>query len=120
MAYANLLHKQHLRTPTGCGLRQVFELLKCKGLTKILTKGSFHHNLDEALKHVVEAHILEDWLVISGAKDISELRSRKPEQLQELAEKLILKHALSQALEKMDAKPEEHRDQQKWQVIQWN
>jgi hypothetical protein len=120
MAYANSLHKQYLGTPTGRGLRQVFELLERKGLTKILTKGPFHHNLDEALKHVAEAHILEDWLVVSGAKDISELRSRKPEELRELAEKLVVKHASSQALEEMDVKPEEHRDQQKRQVIQWN
>jgi len=64
MAYTNSLHKQYLGTPTGCGLRQVFKLLEHKGLIKILTKGLFHHNLDEALKHVAEAHILEDWLVI--------------------------------------------------------
>lgn len=120
MAYANSLHKQYLGTSSGRGLKQAFELLERKGLAKVLTKGPFHHNLDEALYHVAEAHIREDWLVVSGTNNLSELRSRSPEELRKLAEKLVQRHASSQALDDIDAKPIEKRDQQKRQVIQWN
>jgi hypothetical protein len=81
MAFANSLHKQYLGTTSGRGLKHAFELLERKGLANVLTKGPFHHNLEEALYHVAEAHILEDWLVVSGASQISDLRSRTPEEL---------------------------------------
>lgn len=73
MAYVDSLHQHYLGTSKGCGLKQAFELLKYKGLTHVLTKGSFHHDLDKVLHHVCEAHILKDWLGVSGAKSLSEL-----------------------------------------------
>jgi hypothetical protein len=120
MAFANSLHKQYLGTISGHGLKHAFELLERKGLANVLTKGPFHHNLEEALYHVAEAHILEDWLVISGASQISDLRSHTPEELRSLATTLVEKHASSKAMEIIDSKPQKKRDQQKHQVIQWN
>jgi hypothetical protein len=93
MAFANSLHKQYLGTSSGRGLKQAFELLEWKRLAQTLTKGPFHHDLDETLHHVTEAHILEDWLVVSGAASISELRSQSPGELQDLATKLVQEHA---------------------------
>ena len=119
MAFANSLHKQYLGTSSRRGLKQAFELLERKGLAKVLTR-PFFHNLDEALYHVAEAHLREDWLLVSGAKDLSELRDRTPEQLCDLAKKLVCEHASSQALDEMDAKPNKKCDQQKRQIIQWN
>lgn len=120
MAFANSLHKQYLGTSSRRGLKQAFEILERKGLVRVLTQGPFFHNLDEALYHVAEAHLREDWLLVSGAKDLSELRDRTPEQLCDLAKKLIREHASSQALDDMDAKPSKKHDQQKRQIIQWN
>ena len=120
MAFANSLHKQYLGTSSGRGLKHAFELLERKGLTNVLTKGPFHHNLEEALYHVAEAHILEDWLVISGASEISDLRTHTPEELQALAATLVEQHASSKAMEIIDNMPNEKHDQQKHQVIQWN
>ena len=120
MAFANSLHMQYLGTSSGRGLKQAFELLERKGLAKVLTWGPFFHNLDEALYHVAEAHLWEDWLLVSSAKDLSELRDRTPEQLRDLAKKLVCEHASSQALDEMDAKPNKKCDQQKRQIIQWN
>jgi hypothetical protein len=48
MADANSLHKQYLGTSSGRGLRQAFDLLERKGLGRVLTKGPFHHDLNEA------------------------------------------------------------------------
>ena len=73
MVFANSLQKQYLGTLSGRGLKQAFELLEWKGLTKILNKEPIHHNLEEVLYHVAEAHIHEDWLLVSGAKDLSKL-----------------------------------------------
>ena len=120
MAFANSLHKQYLGTSSGRGLKQAFELLERKGLTKIQNKGPFHHDLEEVLYHVAEAHIREDWLLVSGAKDLSELRNQTPTQLCDLAQKLVREHASSQAMDDIDSKPNKKRDQQKRQIIQWN
>lgn len=120
MAFANSLHKQYLGTSSGCGLKQAFELLERKGLGRTLTKGLFHHDLDEALHHVAEAHILEDWLIVSGAESISELKSRSPSELCDLATKLVRDHASSEALDNLDQLPEKKRDEQKRRVVQWN
>jgi hypothetical protein len=120
MAFANSLHKQYLGTSSGRGLKQAFELLERKRLTKIQNKGPFHHDLEEVLYHVAEAHIREDWLMVSGAKDLSELRNQTPTQLCDLAQKLVREHASSQAMDDIDSKPNKKRDQQKRQIIQWN
>ena len=89
-------------------------------MAKVLTKGPWHHNLEEALYHIAEAHIHEDWLVVSGAKDLTKLRKCTPKHLQDLAKELVCKHASSEATDKIDAKPSKKHDQQKQQVIQWN
>ena len=120
MAFANSLHKQYLGTSSSRGLKQAFELLEQKGLARTLTKGPFHHDLDEALHHVAEAHILKDWLVVSGAASISELRSRSPGELQDLATKLVQEHASSNALDELDKLPAEKKDEQKRLLMQWN
>jgi len=120
MAFANSLHKQYLGTSSGRGLKHAFDLLDWKGLTKMLMKGPFHHNLDKALYHIAEAHILEDWLIVSGSKNIAELRDWSPEELRKLATTLVCQHASSQAIDNMDAKPQRMHNQQKWQLMQWN
>ncbi|GLB45643.1 hypothetical protein LshimejAT787_2500350 [Lyophyllum shimeji] len=99
MAFANSLHKQYLGTSEGRGLRQAFELLKRKGLTRVLTQGPFHHDLEEALYHVAE---------------------RTPEELAKLAAELVRHHASSEAMDDMDADTENPVDEHKRQVIMWN
>ena len=73
MAFANSLHKQYLGMTQGCGLRQGFLLLEKKGLTKVQTKGPFHHDLEETLYHIAEGHIREDWLILAGVEKLEEL-----------------------------------------------
>ncbi|KAF7985445.1 hypothetical protein HWV62_5185 [Athelia sp. TMB] len=120
MAFANSLHKQYLGTNSGRGLKHAFTVLERKGLQKVKTQGPFFHHLDEALKHVAEAHLREDWLVVSGASTLAELRNRKPEELRNLASKIARTRASAEALEKHDRLPEDQKDQQERQVIQWN
>lgn len=120
MAFGNSLHKQYLGTSSGRGLRQAFDLLERKGMINVLTKGPFHQNLDEALYHAAEAHIREDWLMVSGEKNLADLRRRSPEQLRDMAQQIVREHASSQALDDIDNQPNKNRDQQKRLVIQRN
>ena len=57
---------------------------------------------------------------VSRVESLSKLCDKTPEQLCELAEEIFQDHTPSKAMDEMDRKPEEHRDEQKRQVIQWN
>jgi len=90
MAFTNSLHKQYLGNNHGRGLKHAFTLLDRKGLTKVLTKGPFHHDLEEALYHVSEAHFWEDWLQIGRVMKLEDLRKKKPEELHTLAKRIVV------------------------------
>src|SRR6266446_8390528 len=102
MAFTNSLHKQYLGTDLGRGLKYAFNLLECKGLHKVQTKGPFYHDLDECLHHVAEAHIRKDWLKIGDVDRLSDLRKCTPEQLKQAAKVLVQKRALNEALNKIN------------------
>ena len=118
MAFANSLHKQYLGSSQGRGLRQAFLLLNRKGLAKVQTQGPFYHDLDEALYHVAEAHILESWLAVAKVDKLSDLRKQTPDQLKSLAEKLVRTRASSEALDRLDRMT--HKDEPFRQVVMWN
>ena len=72
MAYTSTLHKQYLGTSKGHGLSQAFNITN-KGLEVTSIKGPFHHDLTEALYHVAQAHICEDWLILRKVDNLKEL-----------------------------------------------
>lgn len=119
MAFANSLHKQYLGTSKGRGLSQAFDLMERKGLGVVSTKGPFHHNLEEALYHVAEAHLRVDWLLVSGVESLNDLRNKSPQELADLASKIVRDHASSEAMDRMDLKREK-ADKVKRQTIMWN
>ncbi|KAH6877028.1 hypothetical protein BKA70DRAFT_1127733 [Coprinopsis sp. MPI-PUGE-AT-0042] len=119
MAFANSLHKQYLGTTKGRGLAQAFELLNRRGLSQVRTQGPFHHDLVEALKHVATAHLLVDWINVSGVDTVQELRQKTPDDLQRLARKIVDKMASSEELDRMDHQVGSP-DQQRRQVVMWN
>ena len=120
MAFANSLHKQYLGNNHGRGLKHAFTLLDRKGLTKVLTKGPFHHDLEEALYHVAEAHFREDWLQIGRVMKLEDLRKKNPEELRALAKRIVAERASTEALNRQDHLPENSRDEELRQVIMWN
>jgi hypothetical protein len=120
MAFANSLHKQYLGTSANVGgLRQGFDVLNRKGLISQATKGPFWHNLDEAIKHISEAHFRACWLVMGNVETLSELKTKTPTQLRSMATKLVSKYASRAALARMDHIPEADRDQTKHQWTMW-
>ncbi|KAF8168910.1 hypothetical protein BJ912DRAFT_862407 [Pholiota molesta] len=119
MAFANSLYKQYFGTTQGRGLHQAFVLLEKKGLTKLQTKGPFHHDLEEALYEVAEAHFREDWLEVTKTTSLSELRKYTPAELRSFAKTMVRRRASTEALNQMDRDPEK-RDEQLRQIIMWN
>ncbi|KAJ7670870.1 hypothetical protein DFH06DRAFT_1370098 [Mycena polygramma] len=104
MAFANSIHKQHLGTSKGRGLLAAFDLLGRKGLQSSKTEGPFFHDLNETLHIIADAQIRELWLQVSGAQKLADLRNKSPEQLHELAQKILSGHASSGALVKLRQK----------------
>jgi len=120
MAFANSLHRQYEGTPSTHGLKHAFTLLEKKGLHTVQTKGPFHHDLQETLYHIAEAHLREDWCEIAQVEDLGDLRSLTPQELEALATKIVRERASSEAIDLMDAKPKKQQDQQLRQLIMWN
>ncbi|KAJ7923687.1 hypothetical protein B0H13DRAFT_1864673 [Mycena leptocephala] len=116
MALANSLHKQYLRTSANIGgPRQAFDVLNRKGLISQATKGPFWHNLDEAIKHISEAHFRACWLVVGNVESLAELKALSPTQLRVMARKILREHASREALVKLDQLPDDEQDHTKRQ-----
>lgn len=95
-------------------------MLGRKGLATTSTAGPFHHHLEEALLHVAEAHIREDWLIVGNVQDLAELRNLSPQELVKLAERLVEEHASTEALDRLSSLEDDEQDLVKYQTIQWN
>ncbi|KAJ7574764.1 hypothetical protein C8J56DRAFT_1007882 [Mycena floridula] len=121
MALGNSIHKQYLGTNKDqAGLKAAFSTLERKGLQSTATKGLFYHHLDEALHHILEAHIQVDWLEVSRVETLQELRNKKPEELCKLAERLVERHASTAAMNRYFAQGPDLIDEAKMQTIACN
>ncbi|KAJ7080894.1 hypothetical protein B0H15DRAFT_786779 [Mycena belliarum] len=121
MALANSLHKQYLSTSANIGgLRQAFDVFNRKGLISQATKGPFWHNLDEAIKHISEAHFRACWLVTGNVESLADLKSRTPTELRAMAQQIVREHASREELSRLDHLPEQEKDQTKRQWTMWN
>ena len=73
MAFVNSLRKQYMGTSSGRGVMHTANLLNRKGLTNENVKGPYHHDMEEAIYHMLEAHLHVDWLQVSGVSSLREL-----------------------------------------------
>ena len=105
MALAKSLHKQYFGTNAGMGLKHAFTVLDRKGLDKRVTQGPFHDNLERALYAILEAHLRLCWATVSGVSKLEELRSRTPEELCVLAERIIVEHGSTDAMTELKEQP---------------
>ena len=120
MAFATSLHKQYYGTKAGIGFLRAFELLGRKGLSSAKVKGNWFHDFEETLKVVATAHFRCAWLEISGANSIEELRLKSPEELSQLAKRIVMELASTAALEEETRKEPSEQDELREQVIQLN
>jgi len=119
MAFANSLHKQYLGSNSGRGLMHACSLLERKGLGTIQTRGPFHQNLHAIIHHVTEAHFRTCWKVAAQVENLSDLRTKTPLELYQLAESIIMRLASSDVVEHVDVQPEENRDELFRQSAMW-
>ncbi|KAI0629150.1 hypothetical protein C8Q77DRAFT_1236530 [Trametes polyzona] len=120
MAFANSLHRQYFGSASGHGLRQAFAHLSRKGLQTVQIKGTFYHHLHEGITHVSEARFRDCWRKVGGVEKLADLRTRSPEELCELAKKLVRHYASNDAVEDMDALADGQHDDVLCQSIMWN
>ncbi|KLO06378.1 hypothetical protein SCHPADRAFT_946131 [Schizopora paradoxa] len=120
MIFACSLHKQYYGSVGSRGLAHDFTLLNKKGISKTITKGPFHHHLDEAIHHRLDAHLRYSWMFTSGVSNLADLRQKTPAELVELAEWVYLEHASTLALDKITSQPEEEQDELRHQSVMWN
>ncbi len=114
------LHNQFYGTSAGVGLKHDFDLLKRKGLSSPATQGNFHQNLSGALKIVAEARFRDLWCIVGGVDSLDELRSRTPEQLQLIAEKILVEYASTEGLSKQHTRNKSYQDDVLIQAILFN
>lgn len=120
MAFATSLHTQYYGTKAAFGFSHAFDVMGKKGLSSTATQGTFHYTFEEALKEVAIARFRDLWKEVAGVKSLGELRSRKPEELLELAERIHRGFASTEAIVNMDNEPKEAQDQLLRQMAQFN
>ncbi|EKM48930.1 uncharacterized protein PHACADRAFT_214588 [Phanerochaete carnosa HHB-10118-sp] len=113
-------HHQYYGKPGTMGLKHAIDLLERKNLATPSVQGTFHHNLDELLHHVAEAHFRDAWCTIANVDSLDELRSRTPQELSKLASKLWEKLASTHALDKLCEKTNEAADDYFQQAVMFN
>lgn len=92
------------------GLKHAFDLLSRKGLHAPSVQCTFHHNIQEALKHVAEAHFRDLWAVEGKVKDLSELRDKSADELYAMATRIYESRASTAALIKLKSRPRDDQD----------
>ncbi|KAF8673067.1 hypothetical protein AX14_005425 [Amanita brunnescens Koide BX004] len=122
MAFALSLYKQHYGNSSSVGqLRHAFDLLHKKKMSSPATKGPFWNDLDEALRHVSEAHFRACWLELTGVNNLDELKKQSPLQLHAHAINILDRYASMAALDDLrERMPTDKRDLVQENSIMWN
>lgn len=111
IAEEHSLHDQHYTgTSAGMNLKHAFDVLHRKGLASPSVAGNFHQKLQEGLKHTAEAHFRLLWQVFGRVTDLSQLRSKTPEQLKAMAGRIFSEFACSRAIWKHQQQPKNEQD----------
>lgn len=76
VALEHSFHDQYYLTSSGVGLKRDFDILGRKNLSSPSVKGTFHHDMREALRHIAEARFRDLWCVVGGADKIEDLRAK--------------------------------------------
>ena len=104
-------------TSRGCGISYTIDLLKKKGLKNAQIKGPFHHDLEELLHEMAEAHIQEAWLVNGNVDSLAQLCDKTPDELVSLAKDIVDKHISTDALIILEGCQENQKDDVLQQTI---
>ncbi|KAI0699730.1 hypothetical protein BC835DRAFT_1304423 [Cytidiella melzeri] len=100
LAEEHSFHKQYYKSMDLFGLRHGFELLKRKGL----------HSPSVKALHIAEARFRDLWCVVAKVTKLSDLRSLLPNQLHDLAARIVDNYASTAALQLQKQLPVEEQD----------
>lgn len=99
MAFALSLYKQYYGSSSSVGqLRHAFDVLHKKKMSSPAAKGPFWNDVDEALRHISQAHFRTCWLELTGVSKLDELKKKSPEELHTYAVDILDCYASMAAL----------------------
>jgi hypothetical protein len=110
MTVENSLHKQFYGGETTLGFQHAFIQLTRKYLHTTSTKGTFHHAMEESIHHIYYALVRTLWIEVADVPKLSDLQDRSPEQLAEIAARILDEHMSDRALMAHDRQSEELQD----------
>lgn len=119
-AQEHSIHSQYYGSRNSMGLSHAFDLLKRKGLSSPNVKGTFHYDIQEALYHITEARVLDLWCQVAKVSNLKDLRNQSPDNLLKLATRIVQQYASTQAMQDMEARAADNRDDLLYQAIQFN
>ncbi|KZT63316.1 hypothetical protein DAEQUDRAFT_741977 [Daedalea quercina L-15889] len=99
MALGKSIHKRHLGTESGMGLKHAFCLLERRGLDTVATPGPFHENLERALYTIATARIRACWLAVTRVQNLQDLRQKMADELLTLANEIYDKYVSPMAVD---------------------
>lgn len=114
------IHKQYYGTSSSFGLKHAFNLLKYKGLGDPSISGPFHQRLQDSLYTVADARFRDLWRQVGKVETISDLKTKSPTQLLDMAADIFDNYASSGALLKHRTRSEGNQDELLDQSIQFN
>lgn len=122
MTFALSLYKQHYGSSSSVGqLRHAFDVLHKKKMSSPAAKGPFWNDVDEALRHISEAHFRTCWLELTGVSKLDELKQRSPEELHAFAVNILDRYGSMAALVRLrEQLPSDKRDLVQENSIMWN
>ena len=113
-------HSQFWGTTSGRTLAFAVELLNRRGLHSTSVQGLFHHNMEELLTHLGTASLRDVWCTISGVESLASLREKSPDELHDLAVRILDEYASTNAIHMNKRSPEEKDDTLFTQAILFN
>jgi hypothetical protein len=102
MAMVTSIRDQHMGTAGGYGIYHAAVNTKRKKIIRPNHRGPWYHHIQEIIFHMLEAHILDCFLVVSGVEDLSDLLSCSPEELLAHSEAVYHRFASAEALDALD------------------
>ena len=122
MAFASSLYKQYYGSSSSVGqLRHAFDVLHKKKMSSPASKGPFWNDLDEALRHISEAHFRLCWLELTGTDNLDQLKTKTPEELRSYAADIHDRYASMSALVNLRKRlTSDDRDLVQENSIMWN
>ncbi|KAJ3553997.1 hypothetical protein NM688_g3332 [Phlebia brevispora] len=114
----NLYDEYYAKQGTPGSISQAATLLGRKGLGSTSVKGTWHHDMREAVLHIAAAHFRDLWCLLGKVQQLGDLRDKSAAELHMLATQIVDHFASTIAVSHL-MRAEQQDDILK-QSVQWN